>query len=147
MIFCYIISSLALLAAVANIILFCVEKKRTADRFKAMLEYIDNICEGTLAEAECFMKEYVEANSEKLGSDFLVRANSINAQIGAINICVAELRDEIEKLKAGTVPDYEAAKAAANAVNDFNAGLSAIMNFDPIAVARSRRQGGEREAV
>lgn len=50
-----------------------------------------------------------------------------------------ELRNRIRKLEEGVVPDYEKAKEAARAVDDFNAGLSAIMNFDPMAAARKSR--------
>lgn len=50
-----------------------------------------------------------------------------------------ELLCRIRKLEEGVVPDYEKAKEAARAVDDFNAGLSAIMNFDPMAAARKSR--------
>lgn len=54
----------------------------------------------------------------------------------------AALVGQIEELKAGAVPDYEQAKAAARAVNDFNAGISGILGFDPYAVISKRRDGG-----
>jgi hypothetical protein len=38
----------------------------------------------------------------------------------------------VEKLEKGVVPDFEQAKAAANAVNDFNKGISNILGFDPM---------------
>ena len=142
MIVCIILSSLALLAAVANIILLCVRKKRDEARWTAMLQYIDNVCNGTLTAAEETIEEaFGEAKAErgKEREDYLRFMSVTDARF-------AEIVAEVEKLKAGTVPDYEAAKAAANAVNDFNAGLSAIMNFDPIAVARARRVGGDKEA-
>lgn len=143
MIVSYILSGLALLAAVANIILLCVKKKRDEARWTALLQYIDNVCNGTLSAAEETIEEaFSEAKAEhgKEREDYLRFANITDSRI-------AELVEEVAKLKAGTVPDYEVAKAAANAVNDFNAGLSAIMNFDPIAVARSRRQGDSKEAI
>lgn len=46
----------------------------------------------------------------------------------------------VEALEHGVVPDFEEAKRAADAVNDFNKGLSAIMNFDPMAEARKARK-------
>ena len=139
MIVCIILSSLALLAAVVNVVLFCVEKKRNNAVRTAMVQYIDNMNDGM----EEFVKERLDSvNAER------EKENVENAHFRkATNSTLAEMFEEIGKLKAGTVPDYEAAKAAANAVNDFNAGLSAIMNFDPIAVARARRQGGDKEAV
>ena len=142
MIVSYILISLALLADVAIVITLCVMKKRSAERRKAILEYIDNVCDGTLDEAEVTTNDAFD----KAKNDYMLRFNSINADMSGIVIDLAELKAEVEKLKSGTVPDFEAAKAAANAVNDFNAGLSAIMNFDPIAVARARRVGGDKEA-
>ena len=139
MIVCIILSSLALLAAVVNVVLFCVEKKRNNAVRTAMVQYIDNMNDGM----EEFVKERLESVNEEREKESAENAHFRKATNSTLN----EMFEEIGKLKAGTVPDYEAAKAAANAVNDFNAGLSAIMNFDPIAVARARRQGGDKEAV
>lgn len=57
-------------------------------------------------------------------------------------------REDVERLKAsvsnleqGIVPDFEEAKAAAKAVNDFNAGISAIMGYDPMEARRKMREG------
>ena len=45
------------------------------------------------------------------------------------------------------VPKYEPAKAAADAVNDFNKGISAILGFDPYSALQAEktkeRMGGE----
>jgi hypothetical protein len=46
------------------------------------------------------------------------------------------LQAKIAALENGTVPDFEKAKEAANAVNDFNAGISGILGFDPMEVIR-----------
>ena len=142
MIVAYILSGLALLTAVTNIILFFVEKKRGLAQRKATLEYIDNVADGVLEEAEAIANE----TFCKAKDDYMLRFNSINADMSGCVVDLAELKADVKNLKSGTVPDFEAAKAAANAVNDFNAGLSAIMNFDPIAVARARRVGGDKEA-
>lgn len=49
----------------------------------------------------------------------------------------------VDDLKNGVVPDYEKAKAAAKAVNDFHDGLAGIMGFDPMqAIKRSRENSG-----
>lgn len=151
---CIVLSSLVLLAAVTNIVLFFVEKKRDAERRRAMLDYINNQCDSTIEENEEFVKDFVstffdkelkqfKSENDKFFADysrnirekFLQQLNDIEC-----------LKSDIEKLKSGAVPNYEAALAAANAVNDFNAGISAIMNFDPIETARARRRGSEKEA-
>ena len=51
----------------------------------------------------------------------------------------SELSERIAELENGTVPDYEKAKEAAKAVNDFNRGISAIMGYDPFE-ARKKAQ-------
>lgn len=53
---------------------------------------------------------------------------------------LAEAQEKIEALENGSVPDFEKAKEAANAVNDFNAGISGILGFDPMAVIRKQRE-------
>lgn len=56
------------------------------------------------------------------------------------------LTDCITDLRNGIVPDYEKAKAAAKAVDDFNTGLAGIMGYDPMkAIKRERSGGGETE--
>lgn len=53
----------------------------------------------------------------------------------------------VKKLENGVVPNYEQAKAAADAVNDFNRGITAILGFDPYSALQAEknkeRMGGE----
>lgn len=141
-----ILSGLALLAAVANIILYFVEKKRADRRHKAMLNYIGNTCDGTQRAAERFTREYIKEFFDNEKELFKTENNEFFI---AFSKNVGERFDrqqqDIDNLKSGACPDYERALAAANAVNDFNAGISAIMNFDPIAAVKARRQGGDKE--
>ena len=55
----------------------------------------------------------------------------------------------IQKLEHGIMPDYEQAKAAANAVNDFNRGITNILGFDPVCALKKEQQrerlGGDVE--
>lgn len=58
----------------------------------------------------------------------------------------ADLEKRIGALEKGAVPDFEKAKAAAEAVNDFNSGISGILGFDPYQVLKAQRgenTGGE----
>jgi hypothetical protein len=57
-----------------------------------------------------------------------------------------ECNRKISNLESGLCPDYEKSLEAARAVNDFSAGISAILGFDPVQSARSRRMGGNKEA-
>lgn len=55
----------------------------------------------------------------------------------------------IQKLEQGITPDYEQAKVAANAVNDFNRGITNILGFDPVSALKKEQQrerlGGDVE--
>ena len=155
---CIVLSSLALLAAVANIILFVTEKKRRDAKSEKqridMLNYVhaecDHIAEATSAQA----KEYVNEKVREVASLLTAEADSVGRKVARrferaeaeIEKLKEEFSTEIEKLKSGLAPDYEKALAAAKAVNDFNTGLSAIMNYDPIAAVRAQRQSGDKEA-
>ncbi len=65
------------------------------------------------------------------------RSNQRNTALCALSDRAFKRLDALEK---GTVPDYEKAKAAADAVNDFNAGISGILGFDPYAAIRKQRE-------
>lgn len=153
-----VVGSLALLAAVANIILFFAEKKRrNAEMEKLrvdMLNYVHAECDLVSTYASTNAKEYTD---DKIREAAGVLADELEAvdkkdtrrferAEAEIEKLKEEFSSEIEKLKSGLAPDYEKALAAAKAVNDFNTGLSAIMNYDPIAAVRAQRQAGDKEA-
>ena len=51
----------------------------------------------------------------------------------------AQIQKSVEDLLGGVVPDYEKAKEAVKAVNDFNAGISGILGFDPYDAMKAKR--------
>jgi len=114
-----ILSGLALLAAFTILILFTREKKRNEKQRAEIL----------VEKAKSYEEElkYKTAIAEEMG----------------------KFAERIYNLENGIVPDFEEAKAAANAVNDFNRGLSNILGFDPLEEARKAREkamyGGEVE--
>ena len=60
---------------------------------------------------------------------------------------VKNLEERLKALEKGVVPDFEKAKEAANAMNDFNAGISGILGFDPykaLQAQREKQHGGEK---
>ena len=50
--------------------------------------------------------------------------------------------ERIKKLENGIVPDFEKAKEAANAVNEFNTGITGILGYDPYSALRRAREDG-----
>lgn len=123
--FPYILSGLALLAAVVNFILLMREKKRSEKRNAAALQYVDNRCDG-----------YYNKISLRLSDE---RA-FVNERFESQSTIVDNISIKVDKLEHGIVPDYAEAIAAKEAVDDFNKGLSAIMGFDPIAAVRKSRE-------
>ena len=90
-------------------------------------------------------------------TDYIDRVESgVRADVGknleTVCLGINGLVDRVSRLEKGMVPDFEAAKAAVKSVNDFNSGLSAILNFDPMAAAKQQRSerttaGGSTDGV
>jgi hypothetical protein len=109
-----ILSSLALLAAIADLGMTLLDRKRSKERNTALMDYADASASDVLAKA----------------------AANTGASVGELE---AKFDKRITDLEKGIVPDFEKAKAAANAVNDFNAGISGILGFDPHEVLKKQR--------
>lgn len=54
-----------------------------------------------------------------------------------------QILDRVEKLEKGIMPDYNEALRAASAVNDFNAGIANILNYNQLDEMRKARDGKE----
>lgn len=117
-----IMSGLALLAATVCLILLIQERKRNQKRNAVLIDYIDS----GIAEAK-------QAVLFELKEEIYVECNKILARV--------------KSLENGVVPDFEEAKQAARAVDDFNRGLSNILGFDPMESLQREREknafGGE----
>ena len=122
-----IMSGLALLAATVCLTITLREKKRNEKRNAATLQYVDNRCDGNFNEMNQRDAEYRAFLEDRMHDIFV----------------------DLKQLKDGIVPDYQEALAAKNSVDEFNRGLSAIMGYDPMEIARKTREnrqyGGEVE--
>ena len=117
--FATILSGLALLAASVCLVQLHRERKRSVKRNAALVRYVDKTRDG--------VESKMGTHAEK---------------------CVKACIERIEKLEKGVVPDFEQAKAAANAVNDFNKGISNILGFDPmtaLAEAQKKERYGDEQ--
>lgn len=116
-----IMSGLALLAAMVSLILTIREKKRNQKR-------------------NADMCNYVEAVERDMKDDLWLQRDKLSEKLDNIST-------KVDKLEQGIVPNYEEALAAKNSVDEFNRGLSAIMGYDPMEIARKTREnrqyGGE----
>ena len=110
------------------------------------MELITMILSGLALLAACisvFMNIYEKRRSKDRNAAML---KYIDSSIGNLERCVD---GRIKKLEQGITPDYEQAKAAANAVNDFNRGITNILGFDPVSALKKEQQrerlGGDTE--
>lgn len=115
-----------------------LQRQTLAEKSKAFVDYADTAA--SAAAHEVYTKQRAE------------RTEALTHLSDAVDRTLADVLKRLEKLESGMVPDYEAALEAARAVNDFNTGLSAIMNFDPMAEAKKARNkatatGGERYGI
>lgn len=69
-------------------------------------------------------------------------AAAIENQTQSIVNDMAKIGERVGNLEKGIVPDMEAAKKAASAINDMNAGISAILGYDPVEAYRKTQAGG-----
>ena len=113
-----IFSGLALLAAIMCLFLTVQEKKRNQKRNAAALSYVDETVETVKSETVAYVAQFAK--------DFDSR--------------MKRLDEGMERLEKGIVPDYEQALAAANAVNDFNRGISNILGYDPSEALKAQRE-------
>lgn len=111
-----ILSGLALLAAMISFVLLWQEKKRSEKQ----------------------RAESLVENGKRYEEELKFRA--------AVSQELEKYRQQIENLEKGIVPDFEEARAAAKAVDEFNRGLSGILNFSPMTSMQKeqdRAQGRE----
>lgn len=113
-----ILSGLAFLAAIISLVLTVRNEKRSEKRNATLINYVGAECKAVSIAAGAYTEEQVK-----------------------------KLTERIENLEKGITPDYEQARAAANAVNDFNKGISNILGFDPheALLANRHKEVGESE--
>ena len=110
-----ILSGLALLAAGVCLCLLMQEKKRNQERNAAMLDFVQVECNAVSTASGAYTDEMCRKT-------------------------VLEISGRVENLEKGIIPDYEKATAAVNAVNDFNQGISNLLNYDPVSALAAQRE-------
>lgn len=154
------LSGLALLAAGVCLCLLMQEKKRNQERNAAEKEVRGMIdwCIGAIGDETTHR---VDACNKLVERVFNLEDSAIPDSEKAINERIFQLQNRllqeiysedkkicarVENLEKGIIPDYEKATAAVNAVNDFNQGISNLLNYDPVpalAAQRERERQGE----
>lgn len=131
-----ILSGLALLAATVCLTITLREKKRNQKRNVDLANLIKVECNVVKGEITLSVDEALKNIQEAHKTVY-----------SGIELKLLDHAAKIDNLEKGIVPDYAEALAAKNSVDEFNRGLSAIMGFDPMAVAKKAREerqyGGE----
>lgn len=139
MIVSMILSGLALLAAIVCLVMIYREKKRSAKQNAALIRFV----EGEAKAVSTASGIYADGEIKRV----LDRMNNFGGTVAGeakayTNEKFQECAERIEKLERGIAPDYEAAKQAADAVNDFSKGITNILGFDPMEALKADRQKG-----
>ena len=124
---------------------------RKVNRFKrAMADWVDSELKTIQDEIErtnnwkTAICDELQTSSHDLDELISEKLPDIWNKFENIGTSTEDMLRRVENLEKGIVPDFEQAKAAAQAVDNFNAGLSGILGFDPIETARRQRK--ERNA-
>lgn len=117
-------------------------QQRILDQDKELSQYKEE-CNRCLQELKEQGTAHAEAwSATELG--ILRRLSQMNEQAtktaGQVNERLDGLDERLKVLEDGGSPDYEKAKQAARAMDDFHSGISAIMNFDPHQVLKAQRE-------
>ena len=97
-------------------------EKRSKERHAALINYIDTTAQQQANDAALAAGQYVDEETKKLN-------------------------ERIARLEQGIAPDYEQAKAAADAVNNFSKGISNILGFDPMEALKTDRRKREQGEI
>lgn len=129
----WIVLLVLLLAEIALAALFFLEKRRSNQRYNAMLNYVDRSTDGVASNCEDSTQTMIEEHAKKLTSDILTAVNQ------TINEQDTKIQNQLQTL----LLDYSQAQAAASRINDFGASLASIFDYDPM---KAIQKGREKEA-
>lgn len=122
-----ILCSLALTAALVCAVMTASERKRSREQRALVHEDVNRL-----------VREY-RALAEKLETQLGQRLAEQNE---GWTQALRQLQEQVDSLSSGAVPDYEKARAAAKAVDDFHTGIANVLNFDPYQAMRKSNDSG-----
>ena len=126
-----ILLAVVVFAMIAMFVLFFLEKRRSNQRYMAMLQYVDRSAESVDTNCIYAAKELIDQYAKKIMDEIL---HSVNQTISEQNVKVQE---QLQTL----LLDYSQAQAAADRINDFGASLANIFDYDPVkAIQKGRKK-------
>ena len=127
-----IILVLCLIVSVADLVLNIRNSRRSASRIAALVQYVDKTMDAMHSE---ILKDV---------NDYTV---GMKGSIEELTNKCGGMKATLDDLSKGIVPDYEEAKRAADAANEFHRGIANILNYNEMDALRRMREaeqtGGE----
>lgn len=132
-----ILSGLALLVSVGNLILFIWREKRSNRRYETLIKYIDTADDLTIGAAKKFTKESLKEQMDCFDEMFDVFdgrvMGKVNERLSNYDKTLMGHNKSVEKrlsdLEQGVCPDYNAAIAAKESVDRFSEGVMNILCY------------------
>lgn len=125
---------LIFILSVINLILTIRNSRRSASRNAALVQYVDKTMDAMHSE---ILKDV---------NDYTV---GMKGSIEELTNKYGGMKTTLDDLSKGIVPDYEEAKRAADATNEFHRGIANILNYNEMDALRRMREaeqtGGEVE--
>lgn len=126
-----ILLAVIVFAMIAMFVLFFLEKRRSNQRYMAMLQYVDRSAESVDTNCIDATKELIDQYAKKIMDDIL---HSVNQTISEKDV---KIQEQLNTL----LLDYSQAQAAADRINDFGASLANIFDYDPVkAIQKGRKK-------
>lgn len=126
-----ILLAVMVLAMIAMFVLFFLEKRRSNQRYMAMLQYVDRSAESVDTNCIDATRDLIDQYAKKIMDEIL---HSVNQTINEQDVKVQE---QLQTL----LLDYSQAQAAADRINDFGASLANIFDYDPVkAIQKGRKK-------
>lgn len=142
-----ILLTVVLLAQIILFVLFFLEKRHSARRHTALLQYIDR----RVDDADCRGKieKTVSKSLDDLAKKVDGRFISVNRKISdnyseILKVCKTAFEQQDKKIDSrfdAVLLSYAEAQQAADKVNDFASSLASIFDYDPLkAIQRGRNK-------
>lgn len=148
-----ILSGLALLVSVGNLILFIWREKRNNRRYETLIEYIDTADDMSIGAAKKFTRESLEEQMDCFDEMFDTFKDKITKQFdgrlknfdGTVNGCFNSVEKRLSDLENGICPDYDAAIAAKESVDRFSEGVMNILCYGNPAPPKEKKETNEED--
>lgn len=148
-----ILSGLALLVSVGNLILFIRREKRNNRRDETLIEYIDTADDLSIGAAKKFTRESLEEQRDCFDEMFDVFGEKITKVFNerlenfgsTVNGCFGSVGKRLSDLENGICPDYDAAIAAKESVDRFSEGVMNILCYGDPAPPKEKKETNEED--